>query len=69
MSGRVLVYVDCEVTTGDVVCAGEKGFATKMTRQEIINYPDRILGIVSEIPTYDTWNDKEVDGRVWITIK
>ena len=69
VAGRVLVYVDCEVSVGDVLCAGEKGFATKMTRQEIINYPDRILGIVSEIPTYDTWNDKEVDGRIWITMK
>ena len=69
VSGRVLVYVDGEVSVGDVLCAGPKGFATKMTRQEIINYPDRILGIVSEIPTYNTWNDKEVDGRVWITIK
>lgn len=69
LNGRVLVYVNDSVTVGDVVCAGENGFASKMTRQEIINYPDRILGIVSELPTYDTWNDISVDGRVWITIK
>ena len=26
-----------------------------MTREEIINYPDRIIGIVDEIPTYEVW--------------
>ena len=40
-----------------------------MTRFEIANYPDRILGIVSELPTYDTWRDIPVNDRVWITIK
>ena len=40
-----------------------------MTRGEVAHYPDRILGIVSEIPTYDTWNDVEINNRVWITIK
>ena len=69
VAGRVLVFVDCEVQVGDVVCAGENGKATKMTRQEIINYPDRMLGVVSEIPTYDTWNDVEVNNRLWITLK
>lgn len=69
VAGRVLVYVDEPVSVGDVLCAGENGFAAKMTRQEIINYPDRMLGIVSEIPKYTMWNGKQVDGRVWITIK
>ena len=69
LSGRVLVYVAGDVVVGDVVCAGKNGFAEKMTRQEIINYPDRILGIVSEIPDYDTWNDIKINGRIWINIK
>lgn len=67
--GRALVFVDCDVSFGDVLCANKNGMATKMTRQEIANYPDRILGIVSEIPTYDTWNGISVNNRVWINIK
>ena len=69
VSGRVLVKVNCSVKVGDVLCADKNGFATVMTRAEVTNYPDRILGIVSEIPTYETWNDVEINNRVWITIK
>ena len=69
VSGRVLVTVNCDVSVGDVLCADKNGFATKMTRNEISNYPDRVLGIVSEIPTYEKWNDVEINNRVWITIK
>ena len=69
ISGRVLVKVNCSVKVGDVLCADKNGFATVMTRAEVANYPDRILGIVSEIPTYETWNDVEINNRVWITIK
>lgn len=69
VSGRVLVYVDCSVKLGDVLCANKNGKATKMNRSEIVNCPDRILGVVSEIPTYDKWNDIEVNGRVWIKLR
>lgn len=69
VTGRVLVKVNCPVKVGDVLCADKDGCATVMTRGEVANYPDRILGIVSEIPTYDTWNDVEINNRVWITIK
>lgn len=67
--GRVLVYVNCEVKVGDVLCADEGGYATVMTRKEVMFYPDRILGTVCEVPTYDTWNDVNVDSRVWVKIK
>ena len=42
-----------------------------MTREEIREWPDRIVGIVSEIPTYETWGTGgiAVDGRVWIKVK
>lgn len=70
VAGRVLVYVNCEVKTGDVLCADKDGYATVMSRQEIANYPDRILGVVGEIPTYTKWNSTvNVDGRVWVTVK
>ena len=71
VAGRVLVYPDEELHAGDVVCAGENGKASKMDNIEIANKPDRIVGIVSEIPTYDTWgeNNVPVNGRVWIRVK
>ena len=42
-----------------------------MTREEIINYPDRIIGTVSEIPNYETWGSGNVpvNGRIWIRIR
>lgn len=71
VAGRVLVYTDEELHAGDVVCAGENGKASKMDNIEIANKPDRIVGIVSEIPTYDTWGEDNipVNGRVWIRVK
>lgn len=70
VAGRVLVYMDGECKVGDAVCAAPGGRASAMTREEIKEYPDRILGIVSEFPTYEIWNDTvEVQDRVWIRIK
>lgn len=69
VSGRALVKVNCEVKLGDVLCADKDGYATVMTRKEIANYPDRILGVVSEIPSYTNWNGVEVNDRIWITLK
>lgn len=70
VSGRVLVKVNDEnIKVGDCVCAGSGGKAFVMTREEIINYPDRILGIITEIPEYDEWNDVKVKHRVWIKVK
>ena len=42
-----------------------------MTREEIKNYPDRIIGTVSEFPSYETWGDDNVStaGRIWIKVK
>lgn len=67
VSGRVRVIVDDSfeaLKLGDCVCASYNGLASKMTRQEIINYPDRILGVVCEDPNKDNTSNK-----VWINIK
>lgn len=71
ISGRALVYTDDSVEIGDCLCSGENGKLSKMTREEIISYPDRIVGIVSEIPTYDTWGtgNVKVNGRIWVYVK
>lgn len=73
VSGRVLVYCNPEehFHSGDCVCAGPDGLAHYMTREEIKEYPDRIVGIVSEIPTYEYWGSEniKVNGRIWIKVK
>lgn len=73
-SGRVLAYTfenRYEFKAGDAVCAAPGGTVSKMTREEIINYPDRIIGTVSEIPEYDTWGQSniKVNNRIWIRIR
>lgn len=74
VAGRVLVYPDEDRYTfhaGDAVCAGKFGTVSKMTREEIIAYPDRIVGIVSEIPEYEIWGSGNVPvyNRIWIRVK
>ena len=74
VSGRVLAYPyeDREsYKPGDAVCAAPNGTVSKMTREEIREYPERIVGTVSAIPTYETWgeNNIPVNGRIWIKVK
>lgn len=74
VAGRVLAYFEGnreDYHAGDTVCAGPNGKICKMTREEIHEWPDRIIGIVSEIPQYETWgeNNIKVNNRIWIKIK
>ena len=72
VAGRVLVYPHenrNSYAPGDAVCAAPGGTVSKMTREEIKEYPDRILGIVSSIPKDLYWGDIEIDGRIWISIR
>ena len=58
-------------SAGDPVCSGPNGTISKMTRKEVREYPDRIVGTVSEIPEYETWGtgNVKVNGRIWIKVK
>ena len=74
VTGRVLAFYNGDIDNyniGDVVCAGANGKIEKMTREEIKNYPDRIVGTVSEFPSYETWGDGNVPtaNRIWIKVK
>ena len=58
VAGRVLVYTYQDrnnYRVGDAICAAPNGTVDIMTREEIKEYPDRIIGIVDEIPTYKKW--------------
>lgn len=73
VSGRVLAYTyepRDEFNPGDAVCAGPNGTVSRMTREEIRNYPERIIGTVSAIPSYEYWgeNNVPVNGRIWIKV-
>lgn len=74
VSGRALVYTyedRYSYEAGDPVCAGPGGTVSKMSREEVMMYPDRIVGIVSEIPEYERWGtgNVEVKNRIWIKVK
>ena len=80
VAGRVLVYPGEDrnkYQPGDCVCAGPDGKVYIMTREEIREWPDRIVGTVSCVPTYDEWGGGEnadrpsvkVNGRIWIKVK
>lgn len=74
VTGRVLVYTledRNSFAAGDPVCAGPNGTVSRMTRDEVREYPDRIIGTVSEIPSYDTWGagNIKINNRIWIRIK
>lgn len=74
-AGRVLAYTYEYRDTfkpGDAVCSGPNGTVSKMTREEIREWPDRIVGTVSCVPTYEYWgenNQVKVNGRIWIKVK
>lgn len=74
VAGRVLVYTYQpreNYHAGMAVCSAPNGTVDIMTKEEIRNYPDCIIGIVSEIPQYQTWGSSnvKVNGRIWIKVK
>ena len=71
VAGRVLAYTyqDCnKYKIGDAVCAAPNGTVDKMKWWEKILHPDRILGIVNEIPQYEEWirnvSDEDDNGNL-----
>ena len=80
VAGRVLVYPYQDRNNykpGDCVCAAPGGTVDIMTREEVINWPDRIVGTVSCVPDYEEWGGGEnadrpsvkVNGRIWIKVR
>ncbi len=70
VSGRVLAYVEKreKVKVGDALKTAPGGKLARMNRLEKILYPDRIVGYVSEIPSYEKWNTVVVNNRVWVKV-
>ena len=83
-SGRVLAYClegqeEARNHIGEPVCSGPNGTVSIMTHEEEKEWPSRIIGTISEIPSYNIWiaNDPDgeakkeiqVNGRIWIRIR
>jgi hypothetical protein len=80
VAGRVLAYPYQDRNNykpGDCVCAAPGGTVDIMTREEVREWPDRIIGTVSCVPDYEEWGGGEgadrdpvkVNGRIWIKVK
>ena len=80
VAGRVLAYpyrARNEYPLGAAVCSAPDGTIDIMTREEIREYPERIIGTVSEIPTEEVWyggaetapREIKINGRIWIYVK
>ena len=72
--GRVLVKLDViplKEHIGLPVCSGQNGTASIMTREEIREYPDRMIGVIYSIPKEETWGNDQVvvNDRIWIEVK
>ena len=69
--GRVLAYPlenREEFYAGAPVCTGPRGTVSIMSKDEVLHFPECIIGYVSAIPNYEKWNDIEVKGRIWIKV-
>jgi hypothetical protein len=73
IAGWVLAYVDQEYQCGTVLTNDENGNLTEMTREEKMEYPERILAIYKRKEMDLQWGDSsrrvDVDGRHWVKIK
>ena len=71
VAGRVLAFVEDKekLEVGDALKTAPDGKLAKMTRREIRKYPDRIVGYVSEFPSYEEWHNVKVNDRIWVKIK
>lgn len=71
VAGKVLAKYSGDTSVyliGSAVCATDIGLIRPMSRKEIQEFPDRIIGTVCEIPTAK-WNDIDTAGRLWIRLK
>lgn len=78
LAGRVLAYPyeNREVfrhNIGHFVCSAPNGTVSLMTKEEIANHPEAIIGQVSAVPDYEMWgglgHEIKVNNRVWIKLK
>lgn len=82
-TGRVLAYPyepieEFKKNIGQGVCSGPNGTVSIMTDEECRDWPQCIIGTISEIPNYDVWyaggenegsTPIKVNDRIWIRVR
>lgn len=73
VAGWVLAYVDQEYECGTPLTNDQFGNLTAMTKQEKMEYPERIVGIYKRKEMDQFWGPENakitVNGRHWVKIK
>ncbi len=73
VAGWVLAYVDQEYECGTPLTNDEFGNLTAMTKQEKMEYPERIVGLYKRKEMDEFWGPEgskiTVNGRHWVKIK
>lgn len=73
VAGWVLAFVDKEYECGTPLTNDEHGQLTAMTKQEKMEYPERIVGIYKRKELDTHWGPEhskiEVRGRHWVKVK
>jgi hypothetical protein len=73
ISGWVLAYVDKEYECGTVLTNDEHGILTAMTRDQKLEYPERIVAIYKRKEMDQFWGPEhakiKVNGRHWVKVK
>ena len=73
VAGWVLAFVDQEYECGTPLTNDEHGQLTAMTKQEKMEYPERIVGIYKRKEMDTLWGPEnsniEVKGRHWVKVK
>jgi hypothetical protein len=73
VAGWVLAYVDDEYECGTPLTNDQFGNLTAMTREEKVEYPERIVAIYKRKEMDQWWGPEgkkiEVKGRHWVKVK
>lgn len=73
VAGWVLAFVDQEYECGTPLTNDESGNLTAMTREEKLEYPERIVALYKRKEMEEFWGPEgskiEVKGRHWVKVK
>jgi len=72
VAGWVLAFVDGQCEPGDALTNNSNGNLVKMTKEEKIEYPERIIATYKKPETTEFWgpnNEIKVNNRHWVRVR
>jgi hypothetical protein len=69
IGGFVLAYVDQIYPSGTALTTGPNGTLVKMTKDEKLEFPERIVATFYKVENNEEWNSIAVKGRYWVKVK